>query len=401
MKRQTVTRRRRGLVAGAALLALSGLAAQAGPAPPTRARTGIADGPGEYVVFGTNDLGMHCTQQDFTELMILPPYNTLHAQVIRRGVEPEIIDSDVTVGYALRSNTRSSDKTNFWTYADDLFGVTLAPDVGLTGHGMSGSLSATPNRDWNVTGIPVTPIEDSGRENTYPLATITVRQGSQTVARTQAVVPVSWEMNCNLCHTTPGISIGLDILRSHDALHGTHLEQDQPVNCSGCHADPALGAPGLPGVPTMSSAMHAAHAPRMGVITFKNECYACHPGLRTQCQRDVHFALGMTCTDCHGDMTAVGNPARTPWVDEPRCGDCHVRPGFEFEQPGALFRGSVGHGGVTCLACHGSPHAVTPTVTPVDNLQAVNIQGYSGPIQECLVCHTQQPGEPFFHRRYK
>jgi hypothetical protein len=364
----------------------------------TGPRSGPPDTLGEYVVFGTNDLGMHCTQQDFAQLMILPPYNTVHAQVIRRGDEPEIMESDVTVRYTIPSNTRSSDKTNFWTYAQDLFGITLPSDVGLTGHGMSGVMAATPNRDWNVTGIPITPIEDSGRENAYPLATISVIRNGQMVARTQAVVPVSWEMNCNLCHATPGVSVGLDTLRKHDALHGTQLEQHQPVNCSSCHADPALGAPGQPGLPTMSSAMHAAHAPRMGAISLENKCYACHPGVRTECQRDIHFARGITCTDCHGGMEEVGNPARTPWVDEPRCADCHSRPGFEFEQPGALFRQSVGHGGVTCLACHGSPHAVTPSVFPVDNLQAINIQGHSGPISECVVCHTTTPSEPFFHR---
>lgn len=404
MKRATPSRRRgcrpRAFLPCAALAALAGSAADAGPM--ALGAGGIRpEVLGEYVVLATNDLGMHCTQQDFSHLMILPPYNTVHAQVIRRGIEPEIMDSDVTVQYTILSNTRSSDKTNFWTWADELFGVTLAPDVGLTGNRMYGTLSPTPNRDWNVTGIPITPIEDSGRENTYPLATITVRDGGLTLARTQVVVPVSWEINCNLCHNTPGISPDLDILRSHDALHGTQLEQNQPVSCSDCHADPALGAPGLPGIPTMSSAMHAAHAPRMKAITLENECYACHPGLRTQCQRDVHFGLGITCIDCHGGMAAVGNPARTPWVDEPRCGDCHTRPGFEFEQPGTLFRGSVGHAGVTCLACHGSPHAVTPTVTPVDNLQATNIQGHSGPIAECIVCHTQPPTEPFFHRRFK
>ena len=31
---------------------------------------------GDMVVLGYNDLGMHCMNQDFSEFMILPPFNT-------------------------------------------------------------------------------------------------------------------------------------------------------------------------------------------------------------------------------------------------------------------------------------------------------------------------------------
>ncbi len=36
-----------------------------------------------YVVFGYNDLGMHCMNSDFSEIMVLPPFNTMHAQLLR------------------------------------------------------------------------------------------------------------------------------------------------------------------------------------------------------------------------------------------------------------------------------------------------------------------------------
>lgn len=35
---------------------------------------------GTHVVFAANDLGMHCMGPDFTELMVLPPFNNLHAR---------------------------------------------------------------------------------------------------------------------------------------------------------------------------------------------------------------------------------------------------------------------------------------------------------------------------------
>lgn len=382
----------RGLV-----IALGGLLVFAlGAAEPTTDSQGVAGVNTPMVVFGYNDLGMHCMNEEFSELVILPPFNTLHAQVIERGAEPEIMESDVTVRYVIPANTHSADKTNFWSYP--VLG-SIPPDVGLAGFGMSGTMVPTGNNDWNAVGIPITPFDDSGRDNPYPLATITVWQSGQVMAQTQAVVPVSTEINCNLCHeATDGQSVSHGILVAHDSLHATDLVNQKPVLCASCHADNALGLPGEPGVPNLSAAMHSAHAPRMDLVNLQEECYACHPGTRTKCLRDVHFAEGVTCTQCHGDMGAVGNPARNPWVDEPRCGDCHSRPGFEFEQPGTLFRNSKGHGGVHCAACHGSPHAITPTVTEVDNLQAIKIQGHSGMIDTCSVCHTVPPDESFFHR---
>ena len=142
--------------------------------------------------------------------------------------------------------------------------------------------------------------------------------------------------------------------------------------------------------------MHGAHAPRMNVLPLTVVCYACHPGIRTQCQRDIHFSNNIFCTDCHGDMTAVADPARTPWVTEPRCGTCHNVPGHQYEQAGTLYRNSRGHSNVHCPACHGSPHAITPSVMAVDNAQAIALQGHAGVIDTCTVCHTQPPGT-FFH----
>jgi hypothetical protein len=352
-------------------------------------------------VFGFNDLGMHCMNEDFSELCILPPYNNLHAQVIdRSGDDPQIIDDgSVQVHYQIPGNTYSVGKTDFWSYAYALFGVHLKPNIGLTGNGLSGLLKPTGDGDFAATGIPLTPITDAGVENPYQLGLISVKSGGRVVATTQPVVPVSWEISCDLCHNTAGVSTATDILTKHDVLHGTHLLSHKPVLCASCHADPALGTAGTPGVSTLSHAMHGAHAPRMGQVAGKVsvDCYACHPGIRTHCQRDIHYAKGITCHACHGNMTAVANPKRIPWQSEPRCGDCHRRPGFEFEQPGKLYKVSKGHNGVKCESCHGSPHAITPTVTAADNVQAIDLQGHAGTIDTCTVCHRSRPDDAFNH----
>jgi hypothetical protein len=383
-----------GLPVASALL-LFGAASAGIPRPPPA-------GPfSQYpcAVLAYNDLGMHCMQQDFSEMMILPPFNTLRATVIDRTHEsPEFVRSGITVRYSIPTNTHSADKTNFWAFAPQIFGAPLAPEVGLAGNRPAGTMAPMTAGDWGAIGIPIVPIDDSGRESPYNIATVTVEQNGQVIGKTQAVVPVSWEMSCQLCHSTPGISTATDILRAHDRLHGTTLEQQKPVFCASCHSDNALGAPGQAGISSMTSAMHSAHAPRMGMINIDNACYACHPGI-TQCLRDVHASRGITCTDCHGTIGAVGDPARRGWMDEPRCADCHSRVGFEFEQPGTLFRDSIGHEGVKCIACHSSPHTITPATTERDNLQALSIQGHEGVINACTVCHQTQPSDPFPHRR--
>ncbi len=45
-----------------------------------------------YIVLAWNDLGMHCLNPTYDKAVILPPYNTVWAQVIKRGNPPRIVD---------------------------------------------------------------------------------------------------------------------------------------------------------------------------------------------------------------------------------------------------------------------------------------------------------------------
>jgi hypothetical protein len=359
---------------------------------------------GALAVLAYNDLGMHCDNRDFSEIMVLPPFNNLRAQVIRRtGPRPQLVTSGISVRFSIPGNTRSADKTNFWDFVVALFGRAVPPNVGLTGTRMAGAMVPTAANDWLAEGIPITPLTDSGRFDPYQLGRVIVREGGTDVAQTRAVVPVNWEMNCNLCHTSPGQTVDTNILAAHDRLHGTNLQSAKPVACGSCHSQPPLEPLGLvsddPDNPSLSRAMHHAHAPRMASAGLAIECYACHPSVQHPCQRDVHSSEGRQCRHCHGNMTAVADPTRRPWVDEPRCSNCHrVKPDFALEQPGTLFRDSVGHGNVHCEACHGPTHAIGPATIAADNVQAIMWQGEAGPIEKCSVCHASRPPGEFRHR---
>jgi hypothetical protein len=349
----------------------------------------------EYVVIGWNDLGMHCYDQDYSVFSILPPYNTLWAQVVLQGDPPQLMTEDILVEFGFPDNTESASKTNFWDYEDKLFGVELAPNIGLTGVGLSGEMELVAEGAYFIAeGIPLTEFSDSAPDtpDPYQLATLTVKAQDTGVilAETTIVAPVSSEMRCDTCHNQEDPSnFRRDILLIHDEENQTDLttqaDGGNPVLCAECHADPALGLPGEPQNPTLSEAIHESHALET------QDCYACHPGNQTQCLRDIMSQppTSYWCDDCHGDMQAVGSHHRTPWEDEPRCDDCHD-PAYA-ENPGVLYRLSVGHGGMYCESCHNSTHAILPSSESRDNLQSIALQGYADTITECTVCHLTEP----------
>ena len=375
----------------------AGAAAGAGPA----ARAGGGEGGGgggggtgtaDVRVLAANDLGMHCMDREFSVFSILPPFNVLRAQAVRRetsGVPTVLGDADVDLTYEAVAdasgsiNSRSVGKSDFWDHAGALFGASLAPGQGLTGLFMPlDAPTPGPQRMpfdaarglFAAAGIPITPTDDAGGANTYPLLRVTAREKGtgRALAHLDVVVPVAQETDCSNCHATGAIAASgsaaawslstdrerqtkLNVLLLHDAKEGTHLFDAQPVLCASCHYSPALDLAGAGpqgaqvGRATFSSAMHAWHGSRStpsGAPVFPpngdalSTCYQCHPGAITRCARGAMVSGGLECLDCHGDMRAVGGvyplapggsldgandgPPRRPWKDLPRCQSCHT-----------------------------------------------------------------------------
>ncbi|MCB9153947.1 MAG: hypothetical protein H6649_07820 [Caldilineae bacterium] len=409
------------LVLVALALTTGGAPAYADDAPPPVQSPELQD---RYLIIGWNDLGMHCLDDRYEVFSILPPYNTMWSQVVRipaNGGEPQVVTSGVTVNYSVQDNTYSAGKVNFWNYAQALFNLPepLPVNVGLTGKGLAGDMDPA-SQYFEAVGVPLTPYNDSAPSvrQPYQLANLVAsRTGTgELLAETTIVAPVSDEMRCDNCHHdggVGGISTGdyrLNILTYHDDESGTNLVGSQPVLCASCHASPALGTPGQPGVKYLSHSMHEKHAGEDGVVINTmaaswlhstgtlgapprnpedgtEDCYQCHPGVETACLRDTMSSAGMWCTNCHGDMRAVGSEDRIPWVDEPKCGDSACHGPQYAENPNTLYRNSTGHGGLYCEACHNSTHAILPSREVRDNLQTIALQGYAGTLTECTVCH--------------
>jgi hypothetical protein len=352
------------------------------PTPPTPTKN--------YMLSAWNDLGMHCMDgNDFSVFSVLPPYNNLHAQL--KDKNGGLITSGVTLTYKAiqgtdgKINTSSSDKTNFWDYSQKLFGTTLATDTGLTGLKTPNTIAQTmtfnaTHQWWEAEGLPITPYNDDGSKNYYPMVNVTAKDTKGNIlASVNTVLPVSDEMDCKRCHASSSLApkakpkagwvnngdpekdFKLNILRLHDervpnavannltalkskgysyntnGLEAT-VTSGTPILCASCHSSNALPGTGITGVKAFTSAIHDYHSKvidpytNLSLNSSKNRaaCYACHPGAETKCLRgamgDVKDTNGnntMQCQSCHGNMSTVGDSKRTGWLEEPNCQACH------------------------------------------------------------------------------
>jgi len=415
-----------GVFAAAALMMIflgyagSGAAGPNSGVDPSAARSNVAGQksmllfPSDYVVIGWNDLGMHCINPDYATLALLPPFNNLWVQVIKRGDPPKIVTSGIKLDYAIVNNTTVTGKTDFWKngaalYANLLGIPTPAAGVGLTGNRLAGSLAPAGDH-FEATGIPVLPYDDKKNWNPFQVATVKLKNKfGMTLANTQVVLPVSDEIHCDMCHMQGGdgtanlpvdpatgmtgtMDTNMNILLVHDYYNGAlNLAQKKPVLCATCHSSNALGAPGTPGTKSVSLAMHGWHN---GVDRAPDAtCYSCHPGAVTQCLRTAIGGMGYlgkvpSCQtgQCHGGIAGITKEGRNPWVDEPNCEQCH---GSNYSTNGTLFRKAKGHGGVYCAACHNSPHAWWPSKQWSDNMQPMSLTKRPYSIGKCSTCHTK------------
>lgn len=446
---------------------------------------------GSYALIAWNDLGMHCIDgSDYSVFSILPPANNLKAQLINRSNQA-LVSGGVTLTYEATAdetgsiNSSSSGKTNFWDYAQKMYGWlfknggSLLANLGLIAENPAPSLTPAAmkynaqSKLWEADAIPITPYDDKSLKNYYPMVKVVAKDATGSIlASTRVVLPVSDEMSCAACHASNSASnaakpIGgwvndstnaikdwkKNILRLHDEkfpnavalsskgyTYKNRLEDTAnvgtPVLCVACHASNALPGGGIAGVNPLTQALHTKHSKAIDPKTSKalgdsqnrDSCYQCHPGSETKCLRgamgNAKTASGgnaIDCQSCHGGMAQVGSSSRSGWIDEPSCEQCHdknaqngsfVRYTSVFSSAHTLrlvidskfapntdaisgkktlYRLGKGHGGVSCEACHGSTHAEYPSSHANDNAQSIALQGHSGAIAECSVCHVSAP----------
>ena len=271
-----------------------------------------------FTVVGWNNLGMHCMDADFSVFAILPPYNTVNAQLIDASGHLVTDATGLSLTYQAVAdpsgsiNTTSQGKANFWDYVLPLFGLVLPVDVGLpvpgpSSYAMPGSNNVAQAMAFDSAavwfaayGIPLTPYDDAHVKNAYPLMRLIAKDASSAVlGKLDVVLPVSDEMDCRVCHASGSGDAAkpaagwvndansqrdyrLNILRLHDekqvadttfqsalatkgfnpsGLYATVTVNTNPILCASCHLSEALPGTGLPGIKPLTEAMHGRHAP--------------------------------------------------------------------------------------------------------------------------------------------
>ncbi len=401
-----------------------------------------------YRVLVANDLGMHCYDSDYSIFSLLPPFNTLQGQVVDTVNRRLLTSADVNLRYvgvadpAGRINTTSVGKTNFWTHAPALFGVNLAADMGLAGQKMPGASNAaqlfarydSTTRVFTAAGIPVTSRTNAGATSYYPMFRVQAvsKTTGSVLGYTDAVAPVSDEMNCSTCHNTGGTAAraagvawsantNLDlqyrenVLKVHDLRHATNLWNTRPVLCASCHYSPALDLAGTGptgnqvGRSYLSFAMHGRHGRDANNATTgapiisgsdRAACYSCHPGSTTRCLRGAMGNAGMQCQSCHGTMLAVAgaylSPSgtrRTPWLSETRCQSCHTGDAVNHQ----TVTGQMATDNIRTLVAYASNDpSATPRLAPgsryAENASLYrNSRGHGGVL--CEGCHNSTHAE--------
>ena len=168
----------------------------------------------KYTLIAWNDLGMHCMDGiDYSVFSILPPYNNLNAQLVNASTG-KVVTSGVTLTYESMAdatgsiNTSSAGKTDFWTHVLAIYGAAPAANVGLTGN-ITPSLTPrtmafSAAHGWfEATGLPITPYDDAGHKNFYPMVKVVAKDSTgKVLATTATVLPVSDEITCAACHAS-------------------------------------------------------------------------------------------------------------------------------------------------------------------------------------------------------
>jgi PKD repeat protein len=327
-------------------------------------------------ILGWNNLGMHCMDSDYSVFSVLPPYNTIEAQLIVGG---KLITngSGYTITYQAVAdpdgsfNSTALGKGNYYTFATALYGAALAPEGGLAGWSMPGVSNtpqgmlfeqtnhpaagvSTPVNWFRAEGIPISPFDDAHQKNPYPMMRVIAKNGATPIATNDIVLPVSDEMDCRTCHASgtqataqpaagwvwsdnPERDFRLNILRLHDehqfvqhrdlyisalaargfnaqGLYRGVVADNKPVLCAICHASEALGTGSYSNIPPLTASVHAKHATVVD------------PDLLITLDNSAHRAA---CYRCHPGSTtkclrgAMGGAIAKDGSLEMQCQSCH------------------------------------------------------------------------------
>jgi hypothetical protein len=408
-----------------------------------------------YKVVAWNDLGMHCACPTFAGFLLLPPFNTVRAQVLKYGTNDPVLITPSNVGtmsvsYAMvedtDANLQADPYFSQWvTYSPKLF-PGFVPVVGgkiqgLAGNGLTGTMSYDSNLlDWKAVGIPAYPIttgngtkdimtDPLGGPNRDPFVTTNVYLKDSTgkvLAQTSTVVPVAFGGCCS-CHLTLAAANGYPATPSGSfaylgKMHGQNASKidfnyldptgdgtSGPIRCSWCHWDPAMGetaAPGLanvwPNYVLMAGATFTKADVKVSQYSFSDVLHRFHSqDALVLSQYDANVATN--CYDCHPGNNVNCYRGSHKVKTAIWCVDCHgnlnqrvaagqlAQPWLASTLPSCT---SPAAGISSAFACHATSvvGGTTYPTTPGLFGKFINSRGHKGSMK-CQSCHGSAHAE--------
>jgi hypothetical protein len=305
-------------------------------------------------------------------------------------------------------------------------------------------------------GIPMSPFDDAGRQNPFPLVRVEAGDGRTVVATSDAVLPVSSETSCSNCHSSqvdvtdmrtnapeqallaaglpvantswdpllasgsvpPAISLeyaaDINILRLHDLKHGaayvTPVQDGDAVNHQADPCDPGQGDHGSP-----SCLVYRALVQQQPVV-----CQLCHytpaldlaqvgpvagpPGSDANGRNQLaHETNSRVMHNHHGNLSdlfpAIPAPIQDPLSGAVTNQDERVEA-LEDNcyqcHPGKetqCLRGAMYNAGILCSDCHGSMAQIGADFSA--GVSAANVGGFQLGLGNFYDPASEQPRVPW------
>ncbi len=293
------------------------------------------------------------------------------------------------------------------------------------------------NANWFAAdGIPLSPVDDQGRSNPYPMMKVsaTDRSTGQTLDSLDIVLPVASEADCQNCHADPddhgdgaattfasvnfdvvkaanapgpeqlGNAAKMNILRLHDAKHGADytssidgsptpcnaaanpadpncLANQTPVQCAQCHYTPALDLAQVGPIDEPARGKKGRQQTRH--ISMSRAMHANHAKFKDPFGNPA-FPTMPSPDDPRRTAGATAINAFEQGILEQTCYQCH--PGNKTQ----CLRGAMFSGGVVCQDCHGGLEQVGNDYsdTSPGSIVGVNKRIPWATEPKCQSCHT-------------
>jgi hypothetical protein len=180
---------------------------------------------------------------------------------------------------------------------------------------------------WAMDGLPITPVDDAGRRNPFPLMRVEAWRAGAPVASLDVVVPVSSEADCLLCHAAPS-----------DCADPRLPPEFVALDCNGAAISPThytgteFATTALVDAPGLTVEQQLFNASKLNALAL----------------HDARHGAAYTLADGSAapcDPTAGDDPdclvAQTPLT----CAQCHYSPALDLAQAGPVDEPEVGpHG---------------------------------------------------------